>query len=427
MRILRLTLTFAFSALWLCAMPQARIVFQNNPFIVIDNGAYLVIDNPAVNAITNPTVGNIVSENEFDYVKWNIRNTIGTYTVPFTTTLGTKIPFNLNISVAGNAGTVPAPTHVLFSNYGGNGAANWDSDVNAPTGVIHTNDIATNTVNNAAYTIDRFWIVDATSYASRPTATFDFGYADIEHTAVGNTITESDLGAQRYNSGGNIWGDYLPQGTANTGPNTVTGVPVSPANFFRVWTLSSIISPLPIELLSMEAKCDRGLMTINWSTASETNNDFFLLERSDDGISWEPVKTIPGAGNSSTIRNYSVNDLSPYDGTTYYQLTQFDFNGDYETFTPCVGFCSDSGIEIVTVYNNFNSSHFTLTVNSTTNEQFDLYLLDMSGKVVATQSNLTINAGTNQVEIYKGNLPMGIYMVKLVNGNHLLTRKVALN
>jgi len=427
MKILRLTLTLAIVAISLHAMSQARIVFQNNPFIVIDNGAYLVIDNPAANAITNAVQGNVVSEDEFDYVKWNIRAQVGTYDMPFTTQTGTKIPFSAAISVAGNAGTAPNPSHLLFSTYGGLGAPNWDSDVNAPTGVLHTNDIATNTVNNGNYVIDRYWIIDANSFTSKPSATFSIGYADIEHTAAPNTIVESQLGAQRYNSNINHWGDYLPQGVANTVTNVVTGIPVPPVEFFRVWTLSSQASPLPVELLGFDAKCDRGVMKVQWSTASESGNDFFALERSDDGINWEPVKLIPGAGNSSSIRNYEVLDLSPYDGTTYYQLTQVDFNGDQETFEPCVGYCSDDGIGIVTVFNNFNSSHFTLTVSSTSNQQFDLYLMDMSGKIVSSQMNLTVNNGTTQIEVYKGNLPMGIYMVKMVNPNHLLTRKVALN
>lgn len=427
MKILRLTLTFALVALCLQVMSQARIVFQNNPFIVIDNGAYLVIDNPAANAITNPAQGNIITEDEFDYVKWNIRNTAGIYEMPFATQAGTKIPFSANISLAGSAGTVPNPSHILFSTYGGLGTPNWDSDVNAPTGVVHTNDIATNTVNNGNYVIDRYWIVDANSYASRPTATFSIGYADIEHTAAPNTIVESQLGAQRYNFNTDHWGDYLPQGAANTTTNVVSGIPVPPAEFFRVWTLSSQASPLPVELLSFESKCERGVMKVQWSTASETDNDFFALERSDDGINWEPVKLIPGAGHSSTIVNYEVLDLSPYDGTTYYQLTQVDFNGDQETFEPCVGYCSDEGIGIVTVFNTYNSSHFTLTVSSTSNQQFDLYLMDMGGKIVSSQMNLTVNDGTTQIEVFKGNLPMGIYMVKMVNDNHLLTRKVALN
>src|SRR6056297_2189894 len=263
---------------------QARIVFQNDPYIVLNDQAYLVIDNNNGNAITNPAQGNIVSEDEFNYVKWNVSNSTGTYNMPLTTANNFKIPVSVNITTAGSGGN----DYFLFSSYGGLGTANWLGSTNLPTGppVLHFVDVATGAAENSAFVIDRFWMIDCMGYTNRPSATLSIRYADEEESAVGNTITEGLLGAQRYNSDTDVWGDYGPTGTINTTTNIVSGIPAPDLHFFETWTLSSSEMPLPIELLSFDARCTDGVMTLKWATASETNNDRFLLERSPDGQNW---------------------------------------------------------------------------------------------------------------------------------------------
>ncbi|TVR38866.1 MAG: T9SS C-terminal target domain-containing protein [Cryomorphaceae bacterium] len=416
-----------FLSLILCAQgafSQARIVFQNDPYIVINDNAYLVIGNGNANAITNPAQGNIVSEDEFNYVKWNIANQTGSYVIPFTTANDDKIPVTVDISSAGSGGTAQ---HFLFSTYGGLGGANWDSFVNRPTPVNHTVDIATGLVNNSPYVIDRYYILDGMGYTNRPSATLSIGYADEEHTAIGNTIVESLLGGQRYNSDEDVWGDYLPEGTANTSTNVVTGIPAPAADFFRAWTLVSREMPLPVELLSFNAVCENGVMRVQWSTATELNNDFFMLERSRDALNWEWVKDVEGAGNSSVRLDYEVSDHSVYEGDTYYRLTQFDYNGTHKVYGPVSGNCSDFELDIVTVLNNFNSQELTLRVSSSINEDFDLYVLSMNGQVMMGQQRVPVRSGMNDIVINRNRLAMGVYIIQLVNDNHLLTRKVALN
>lgn len=408
------------------AWAQARIVFQNDPYIVINDQAYVVIDNGNPNAITNPAQGNIISEDEFNFVKWNIGTQTGTYNVPFTTgaPVNDKIPLSVNITGAGSGGS---NQHILFSTYGGLGTPNWLSFPNRPSDVVHTFDILTGSVENSIFVIDRFWVIDCVNYGTRPSAFLNIGYSEIEHTVASNTITEAILGGQRYNNIGDVWGDYLPQGTADIGNNVVNAIPAPSVEFFRSWTLSSRDMPLPIELISFSAQCDDGVMNLKWSTATETNNDYFLLEKSFDGGQWEPVKEIPGAGNSGIQQNYAFKDYNAYGGTTYYRLTQFDFNGTFETFAPVAGTCSNFDLEIVSVFNNFNSDQLTMTVSSSVNENFDLYVLDLSGKVLFGEQAVAIRDGKNRLEINKSQLPMGVYIIQLVNDNHLLTRKVALN
>ena len=418
-------LTFLFSlVLCLSAWSQARMVFLNDPYVVINDQAYVVIDNPNANAITNPAQGNIVSEDEFNYLKWNIGSSTGNYQVPFTTGNSVKIPLAVNITAAGAGGADPS---ILFSTYGGLGTANWDSFTNRPNPVLHTVDFATGSVNNSPFVIDRYWVMDTDGYGSRPSATLAIGYEDTEHTAIGNSITEGFLGAQRYNSTTDEWGDYLPQGAINTATNIVSAIPAPAVDFFRSWTLASLQSPLPVELLDFSGSCDNGVMRLEWATASEHNNDYFLIERSVNGSDWERLKEIPGSGNSSTKIEYNIADYSPLSSTSYYRLTQFDYNGNYRVYDPIAVSCGDYELEIVSVENNYNSSQMFLNVSSSLSETFDLYVTDMSGKVMISQQGVAVKDGMNRLEIDKDDMSMGIYLIQLVNDNHLLTRRVAIN
>jgi hypothetical protein len=84
---------------------------------------------------------------------------------------------------------------------------------------------------------------------------------------------------------------------------------------------------LPIQLLSFSANCYNQNIVITWSTASEINNDYFTIEHSADAANWILIKTVDGAGNSSTLRNYSFTDYITRNAVSYFRLKQIDFDG----------------------------------------------------------------------------------------------------
>lgn len=86
-------------------------------------------------------------------------------------------------------------------------------------------------------------------------------------------------------------------------------------------------SPLPIELIEFTAACGNDAVQLNWSTATETNNDYFSVERSTDAENWREIGTVTGAGNSQRLTQYEF--LDPERGATarYYRLQQFDLDG----------------------------------------------------------------------------------------------------
>lgn len=95
----------------------------------------------------------------------------------------------------------------------------------------------------------------------------------------------------------------------------------------------TIACPLPIELVSFTGENIEKYNLINWTCATETNNNYFRLERSIDGINWEQISILNGAGNSNISTKYSYKDFSfKGESYNYYRLTQVDFNGQEETF-----------------------------------------------------------------------------------------------
>ena len=139
-----------------------------------------------------------------------------------------------------------------------------------------------------------------------------------------------------------------PAGSTTTGPSNITlNLPLGISQvaidiFCRInsageeWWIDNIqlveIFPLPIELLSFDGTQEHDYNLLKWSTASEQNNDYFLLERSKDGIYWINVNMTDGMGNSNTKTDYLFRDFTFTNDINYYRLTQVDFNGVSETF-----------------------------------------------------------------------------------------------
>lgn len=91
-------------------------------------------------------------------------------------------------------------------------------------------------------------------------------------------------------------------------------------------------TPLPITLLSFICMAEKNQNTILWKTETETNNNYFELERSIDGTNFETINKTKGAGNSTTEKNYSYVDYNFKNVTNYYRIKQVDYNGASETF-----------------------------------------------------------------------------------------------
>lgn len=380
---------------------QAQMVLNNDVDVVMNNSVYIVVDNSNANAITTSgTGGNIISENEFNIIKWNIATSTGNYILPFTSASGNKIPLTLNITSAGTG-----IGNIQFSTYNG---PTWDNNNYKPVGVTNMTNMGF--ANNSSEVIDRFWIIDAQTYTTKPSGTIQFNYIDAEHTALGNTITEADLKAERYEDVSDSWEIYPVGGVVNTTSNYVSGVPFNSLDFTKTWTLiDQTTHLLPLVLTYFEATCELSNTVLNWQTAQELNTDYFLLELSEDGIHYNYLATVQAAGNTNSISDYSFvlenNDVS------YYRLSIVNQDGNSEI----LGLVSRScGNENEILVNAFASGfhEITLHTNEITEGAYQLQLIDLSGKIFLNQE-IEISNPIERFIINDKRLSAGIYIVRL--------------
>jgi hypothetical protein len=116
--------------------------------------------------------------------------------------------------------------------------------------------------------------------------------------------------------------------TGTTAAGTVTSA--APVTYFSPFTIGLIpATPLPVEMLNFSGDCAGNAVELKWSTASETNNDYFTIERSTDGTNFSAIGTIAGGGNSTAVLHYHFTDPDAMAGIGYYRIRQTDFNGQF--------------------------------------------------------------------------------------------------
>ncbi|TAE56484.1 MAG: DUF2341 domain-containing protein, partial [Bacteroidetes bacterium] len=98
---------------------------------------------------------------------------------------------------------------------------------------------------------------------------------------------------------------------------------VSPATFVTVGGETSF----PVELLSFTATPVEGIVELDWVTATERSNDYFVVERSADGVQFTDLTSVDGSGDSDVPQSYQAEDMAPLFGHSWYRLRQVDFNG----------------------------------------------------------------------------------------------------
>ena len=394
-------LLIAFFLLFFLQIPlfsQVRTVINDDAYLVLNTpsttgSVFVVLDNGNTNALaTSGTGGNIITKHEKNQIKWNVGTNTGTYTLPFTTaTTATnasesKIPASINITGAGTGSG-----NLKLSTYTDNDATN-----NSTTSDYKPSDVTSflnsSAVDNSANVVNRFWILDANGYTDKPDVTLSFTYDDDEVTATGNTVVESDIFPQRWNSTTSEWSDVTLSGTLNTTSNTLSGVTVSKANFFRSWVLVSSVTPLPVELTKFDSKCEENTITVNWTTASEINNDYFVIQQSSDGENWVVIDSVNGAGNSLTERNYTYQIKHNKSELTYLQLKQVDYDGT--TSLSDIKSCKCGGLEIIDVFPNPSDGEINYTIQANQAGIMSMKIHDATGRVIKSETH-PIQKGNN--------------------------------
>lgn len=169
------------------------------------------------------------------------------------------------------------------------------------------------------------------------------------------------------------------------------------------------ISSLPVEFIDFTAESSINGNLLNWSTASEKNNDYFTIERSIDGKNWELIKTVNGAGTTSEKSEYSFKDESISE-ITYYRLKQFDYDGT-ETELKVVSVNSKYAEEI----SAFPNPSVDFIIVKGINSASELVIINAMG--LDQTSRVSINQINGGFQLNVSNLSKGAYFLKTASDN----------
>jgi Domain of unknown function (DUF4082)/Secretion system C-terminal sorting domain/Cohesin domain len=204
---------------------------------------------------------------------------------------------------------------------------------------------------------------------------------------------------------------------------TATGAPL------QTLTVTSVnCNTLPVTLLNLSATPQDKKITVRWATDGESNNKGFDLLRSTDGINWQTIAFINGAGNSSSVKNYSYVDLNLSPKRYYYRLKQIDFDGKYKISATVSAVIDGKGS--FSLSQNFPNP----TVGGETTIQFtlaaaskvSLSLYDMHGRLVRVLATGGKDAGTHAIPVNTGSLTSGVYYYKLQAGDFSDVKKMTI-
>ena len=226
-----------------------------------------------------------------------------------------------------------------------------------------------------------------------------------------------------YGSAIDLWGTTISYSDVNSSQFGVAlsvirsaGAGTNTGYVDHIKIIVSYSSPLPVELLGFTATKSENSVVMNWSTATEIDNDYFEIERSSDGNKFETVGTVKGAGNSVVTNFYSFVDLQPMPGVNYYRLKQVDFNGN-KMYSPMVAVeFNSTNTNMVTLFPNPAANQVFLTGNFKTESHIIIY--NTLGQVV---KDLNYNSGS-AIDISE--LDDGHYILMIHQDNSNITTQL---
>ncbi|ASS50485.1 MAG: hypothetical protein A3D31_13035 [Candidatus Fluviicola riflensis] len=265
-----------------------------------------------------------------------------------------------------------------------------------------------------------YWLLDRTNGTSNVNVTLSWNTPD----CGADYITDvSSLRVSRWN--GSSWtneGNGGTTGTASAG----TIITAAPVTNFSPFTLASTLltNPLPVELLSFTATANDGTVDLNWTTETENNNDYFTIEKSRDAINFEEVGIVNAGENNHLLQNYTLSDLHPWNGISYYRLKQTDNDGSF-VYLGIEAVNMDVPIDCAfSIYPNplsTNQIHFYF--NDLPKQEIILSIMDLSGKITYATTIYADNNG-EYLAYLPDELTAGVYSVLVQIQTKLYTQKL---
>jgi hypothetical protein len=188
-------------------------------------------------------------------------------------------------------------------------------------------------------------------------------------------------------------------------------------NYGTIFSYIGFNTPTPVTLLNLIAVKNGSEVDIDWETATEVNNDYFVVEKSRNGVDFTAVGIVDGAGNSQSALNYQATDHSPYNGISYYRLKQVDYDGTISySEIKAINF---NGNDNIIVYPNPNTGIFSI---QGLNGDAEISVQNPLGQVI-----LVKKVSSDSSEIDLSGQPSGIYYITANDGETSVSSKIILH
>ena len=205
---------------------------------------------------------------------------------------------------------------------------------------------------------------------------------------------------------------YFSWKVPDSDPDDCSLCSIQKSKCIRISESIPIETPLPIELMSFDIRKTGTTAIASWTTLTELNNDFFEIERSNNGKEFFSISgKIEGAGTNFTDNHYNWVDQNPLDGLNYYRLMQVDYDGKY-TFSGVRSIYFEDSQSHINVFPNPAKEELSI-ITGKKNGEVTLRIIDFVGKVKSTQ---VYESGSwkSSMSIDISDLPEGIYLIDLI-------------
>lgn len=196
--------------------------------------------------------------------------------------------------------------------------------------------------------------------------------------------------------------------------STVSVIQRTGLSGFSVFGVAQSTTPLPIELMDFSGYRYNQVNVLKWTTVSELNSDYFLVEKSRNGLDFEVIEKIQALGNSYNPFDYSATDSKPFVGITYYRLNFFDLDGTNE-YSKTIAVSDDVSkeLKVSSIFPNPGTTELNISYSVSTKSALKIEMMDASGRTLKTAQTEVKGNGTYTVKTDE--MGAGLYLVVITN------------
>lgn len=179
------------------------------------------------------------------------------------------------------------------------------------------------------------------------------------------------------------------------------------------------VNTFPVEWLDFTAVAIDNKVKLEWATSSEINNDFFVIQRADDGMLFEDLGDVKGSGSTNETNFYQFEDPLPVQGRTYYRIKQVDFDGSF-AYSPIISATTTNNRQAVEIFPNPAAERLVIrSLGQTGITGFKISSID--GREHSATPSMKLNA---YWEIDIAHLPKGLYILQVELDDQALPGKI---